>query len=448
MLFRFVFFLLFGVVGSSIFCSGQKSTTTTFNLTLVPGLSTVGLEPSNNYSYFTLNLISGYQRGNYWFELSGISSTTVEQSNGIQIAGLANLTGVDFFKDNTPKEILKAEMANTVPFMNGLQFSGLINYVRGNSTGAQATLGMNVSKAYTTGAQIGGLFNYSGKHLTGVQLSILANTAGESTQGVQMGLYNRTREELSGIQIGAANLAFNIEGKNSIIETEATGLQFGLVNYSKTMNGFQIGLINLSGPNQGTQIGLINIYRTPHKKGKLDSTPFGLLNLGNSISLEVFADETFLTNYALSTGNIKNAGLLPGKYAKYIMNQISYRLSDFSKPDYKAYGWNWQKQFFNFQPDIMNEFYFFSINTGVSYVDFKDAGHRANLLTEVGFSAGSRLFPKNRSVYLFATIDANYFFSNDGQSLGPDGFALSFKDENKRQNHELWPGFNVGIKLR
>jgi hypothetical protein len=66
----------------------------------------------------------------------------------------------------------------------------------------------------------------------------------------------------------------------------------------------------------------------------------------------------------------------------------------------------------------------------------------------LGFSAGSRLFPKNRSVYLYATIDANYFYSNNGQTLGPDKLTLAFGSSDELQKHQLWPGLCVGLKLK
>lgn len=448
MLNRFIFCLLLGLAGCPFFCYGQRITNSGFNLTLVPGLSSVGLDPSNNNSYFTLNVLSGYQRGTYWFELSGLSSTTIAQANGIQIAGLANLVGIDYYQGLTPKEIIKAENSGDFPVLKGIQISGLMNYVRGYSTGGQISLGMNISKDAMTGAQIGGLLNYSYRLLTGVQLGIVGNVSKGSTLGVQAALYNRTTKELSGIQFGGINLAHNIEGKNSIMETEATGIQFGLVNYSKIMNGFQIGLINLSGYNQGTQIGLINIYKPARKKGKLDGTPIGLLNFGSSLSLEAFIDETFLMNFSLSTGNMKNSGLLPTSKIKYIMNQIMFRQSHISKNEYRAYGWNWQKQYYNFSPDEMNELYFVSIGSGVSYVDFADIGNKTNLLTELGFSIGSRLFPKNRSVYLYATVDANYFYSNNGQSLGHEKLMLSFGSSDDQHRHEIWPGLSIGLKIK
>jgi hypothetical protein len=96
--------LLLGVAGSHIFCYGQKVTTSTFNFTLVPGLSSVGLDPANNYSYFTFNIFSGYQRGNYYMGISGLSSSNIEQANGIQIAGLVNMVGVDYYQGLTSKE--------------------------------------------------------------------------------------------------------------------------------------------------------------------------------------------------------------------------------------------------------------------------------------------------------------------------------------------------------
>jgi hypothetical protein len=440
--------LLLSVAGVHISAVGQTTTNSAFNLTLVPGISSVGLDPSNNYSYLTLNILTGYQRGTYFFELSTLSSANIQQVNGIQIAGLVNMVGIDYYRDLTPKEALKAENAGDVPFLNGIQVSGLMNYVRGNSAGAQLSLGFNISKFMMTGTQIGGMLNYSSKLLTGAQLALIGNISNGTTLGVQVGGFNKTSDELSGIQVGTVNLAHNIEGKNSIIETESTGLQIGLVNYSKIMNGFQVGLINLSGQNQGTQIGLINIYRPARKKGKLDGTPIGLLNFGSSISLEAFVDETFQMNYGLSTGNIKNSGRLPANKIIYIMNQLLFRQSHFSKNEYRAYGWNWQKQFYNYSPDIMGEFYFFSIGAGISYVDFKATGDKANLLTELGLTFGSRIFPKNRSIYLFATVDANYFYSDDGQTLGPEKLTFPQESNIVRNTHEFWPGISAGVKIK
>lgn len=425
----------------------QQYTQSTFNLTLVPGLGTSGLDPSNNYSNITLNLLSGYQRGNFWFEISGLSSTTIEQTNGIQLSGLFNLVGVDYYQGLSPKELIKAEKEGYFPFLNGIQIAGLMNYVRGYSTGAQLSLGMNISKEAMTGAQIGGIFNYSKILLTGAQISILSNLSKGSTIGFQMAIYNRTSFELSGIQIGVANLSGSIEGKNSLMETESTGIQLGLINHSKIMNGFQVGLVNLSGQNQGTQFGLINIFRPARKKGRLDGTPIGLLNIGGALSLEAFIDETFLMNFALSTGNMKNAGMLPENKIKYIMNQLLFRQSRFSKSEYRAYGWGLQKQYFNYSPDIMNAFYFVSFGWTLSYVDFINIDNNFNVLTELGYSIGSRIIPKNRSVYLYATLDINYFYSNDGQTLGPEKLMIAFNSGDAPIRHELWPGISIGIKI-
>ncbi len=448
MLNRFLTSLLLIILGVIHLAFGQVVTTSGVSVTLVPGISNIGLDPSNNYSYFSFNLLSGYQRGVYYFEFSGLSSANVQQVNGIQIAGLTNMVGVDYYQGMNPKEVIIAENSGDVPFLNGIQVSGLMNYVRGNSAGAQLSVGVNMSKYMMTGTQISGLINYSSKLMTGLQLGLGANFSKGSTQGVQIAGFNQTSDELSGIQIGGVNLARDIEGKNSIMETQSTGIQVGLINYSKKMNGFQLGLINLSGYNQGTQIGLINIYKPARKKGKLDGTPFGLLNIGSNLSLETFVDETFLMNVGLSTGNIKNAGLLPANKVIYIMNQLLFRQSHFTENEYRAYGWNWQKQLFNFSPDIMNEFYFFALSGGVSYVDFKEAGNKTNLLTELGITAGTRIFPKNRSIYLYASIDANYFYSNNGQSLGPDKMTVDQSPVDTNITQEFWPGLSVGLKLK
>ncbi len=414
----------------------------------MPGVSSIGLDPSNNYSYITVNILTGNQGGTYWLELSGLSSAILEQANGIQIAGLTNLVGVNYYQGLTLKEIIKAEKSGDFPELKGIQISGLMNYVRGYATGAQLSLGMNISKKTMTGAQIGGVLNYSTSLLTGVQLGILGNLSDGSTLGVQAALYNRTYEEMSGIQFGAVNMSKKIQGKNSIKGYYETGIQFGLINYSRIMNGYQIGLINLSGSNQGTQIGIINIFKPARKKGKLDGTPIGLLNFNGVASLEAFVDETFMMNYSLTTGTIKNAGLLPANKIIYIMNQLMFRQSHFSKHEYRAYGWNLQKQYYNYAPDITNEFYFIGFGGGVSYVDFSGIDRNTNLLTEIGFSFGSRIFLKNRSFYPYITLDVNYFYSNNGQTLGPDKLMLSFGGTEGRKKHELWPGISIGLKIK
>ena len=192
---------------------------------------------------------------------------------------------------------------------------------------------------------------------------------------------------------------------------------------------------------------MINVFRPARKKGRLDGTPIGLLNIGGTLSLEAFIDETFLMNFALSTGNMKNSGMLPENKIRYIMNQLLFRQSNFSKSEYRAYGWGWQKQYFNYSPDIMNAFYFMSFGGTLSYVNFINEDNKVNLLTVLGYSIGSRIVPKNRSVYLYATLDINYFYSNDGQTLGPEKLMIAFNSTDELTRHELWPGLSIGLKL-
>jgi hypothetical protein len=95
----------------------------------------------------------------------------------------------------------------------------------------------------------------------------------------------------------------------------------------------------------------------------------------------------------------------------------------------------------------MNAFYFMSFGGTFSYVNFINVDNNFNLLSEIGYSIGSRIIPKNRSVYLYATIDMNYFYSNDGQSLGPDKIMIAFNSNDDLIKHELWPGISIGIKI-
>jgi hypothetical protein len=359
------------------------------------------------------------------------------------------MTGINYYLGYTPKEIVKEKNEGHYAFLSGFQMSGLINYVRGESKGAQISPGINYTREMMTGAQIAGVFNFNSRLLTGAQLAVIANISKGSTLGTQIaGLYNKTTSELSGLQIGAINVTETIEGKHSDIENESTAIQIGIFNRARKMHGYQFGIINFGGDCRGTQVGLINFYSPKYKSGKLYGTAIAPLNFGTQASLRIYYDETFPFNVALGTGTMKNGAIQQKLWNYSIMNHLIYRQSALRGSEYRAYGWHVDQQISNSSQDINNDLYFFGINTGISYVDYKGSGFEWNILGEIGISAGSRIIPKNRIACLFVFIDANYFYSGEGRSLRP-GYAESFNESSVNQtSHEIWPGYGIGISFQ
>ncbi len=422
------------------------------NLGLVPGLSTAGPDPGNYYHNISLNLFTGYSRGTYWFEISGISSENIDRTYGFQFSGLANLTGVNLFQGVKPKDIQKEIYNGNYATLNGLQFSSLINYIRGGGSGGQMTAGINVVQEMMTGVQISGLSNYSSIEMTGAQLSLISNISSGSTLGVQAGgLLNYTKNELAGFQLGAINLADNMQGKNSLSDDHSTGFQIGIFNRAKVMNGLQAGVINVAGNCRGTQIGLVNFYSASYKAGKRYGTAIGLLNFGLNASFRYYYDETFPFNIALGTGNSKNSAILERMKTKYVMNQFLYRKSSIGKSDYHAFGWLFEEQLYHHTPDPKDpyeEFYFYSGGIGLSNVFYKSEDPGLNLLAELNITGGSRISTKIPGIYIIGFIDLNYYYNNNGKSLAPEKFSRSFNEEGATRIREMWPGYGIGIQIK
>jgi hypothetical protein len=279
----------------------------TFQLSITPGLGTNGTQPGSYENYFSINFSSGYSASNLLFEIATFSNLNTNHTHGLQLAGLANLTGANAFGGLSKKEKDKKIKSGFSSYLNGGQFSGLANIVLGEVYGIQITGAVNLVKSHLIGVQIAGLSNVVDKFSFGVQAAGLSNISWSSLNGVQFsGLSNYTNGEMSGLQLAIVNQAGNIEGNNSKGNIRPRGAQLGLFNFAKKMNGIQVGLINIAKQSQGTQIGLVNIYQGGQQNGTRDGTAIGLLNFGDLDYVAIYANETFGLNYELSTGTRRN----------------------------------------------------------------------------------------------------------------------------------------------
>jgi hypothetical protein len=428
------------------FAQQKNNFTKVFQLSLAPGISTNGMHPGGFTNYFSVNLTSGYSSANYLFEVALISNLNENETRGLQFSGIANVTGGNSFSGMQPKEIDKTIRGGFEANLSGAQFSGVANIVLNNVFGWQTTGGVNVVKGALMGFQLAGISNTVMKYSFGVQLAGLYNVSAESMDGVQVaGLFNITQGGLYGVQLSLFNKAEFTRGINSFANNDPTGVQIGLVNIAKKMDGFQIGLINFGNRTQGTQIGLINIYNNGREPQTRDGTSIGLLNIGSAFSLMAFTSDIFAMNFEIGTGTSKNVRMASDRTAKYIMNGLIYSKTPaaLNKHEPWALGYGLKKYFFNksMLPGMMR-FRFFSFGVDWMHVNHerKKITKELSLVSRPVITAGSRLHPKNKTFFFFASAAYNVYRSDSGKKI--DRVI-----EGGGSTWQHWPGFSAGISI-
>jgi hypothetical protein len=87
--------------------------------------------------------------------------------------------------------------------------------------------------------------------VTGLDIGLVNHTGSGVMTGVQYGVVGITDHDLVGWQYNSINVTRNF----------CKGMQWGLVNYARSMKGFQLGIVNYTWNMEGIQIGLINVIR-------------------------------------------------------------------------------------------------------------------------------------------------------------------------------------------
>lgn len=439
-------------ISLSVQAQRKKSDQRPFQFSLVPGLGTNGLHPGGFRNIISFNLTSGYSKATLLLELAGISTLNTDETRGLQIAGLVNLTGANAFSGLTEKEAGKEIRTGFEANLTGLQISGLTNIVVTNVFGGQLTGGVNLSKGALMGVQLAGVSNIVMKYSFGLQLAGLWNSSVQSMDGTQIaGLMNYTSGDLHGVQISAFNKAGYIEGRNSSGESKETAWQLGIINSAKRMNGFQVGLINYARRSQGTQIGLINIYRGGKDVGTKDGTAIGLVNAGDVGHVAFYADELFFTNYEIATGNAKNRRIQNASVTRYNFNSLIFSNSSTgfnSQQKSWALGYALKHYLYNRSAiPGMGEFRFLAYGIEVLHINHeaKSITRELSLLVRPKVQVGTRLHPKLQMIYVFAAITYNVYASKS-----EDGISPSFLESQATAGGtlmEMWPGFSAGIHL-
>lgn len=212
----------------------------TWQVSLVPGISTNHALSSRIINDYSVNVLIGYSLGVRKAELGGLLNLVRADVQGLQAAGFGNLVGgqtrgvqlAGFFNTNRGDvgPVQAAGFINTVGGnMNGLQLAGYLNIVRGTATGLQAAGFLNANRHTTRGVQLAGFANLVGGDMLGWQVAGTMNVARGQLSGWQLsGLLNVARDVVGGgRQIGFINVA-----------KSSTTTPFGFLSYVQD-NGYR-----------------------------------------------------------------------------------------------------------------------------------------------------------------------------------------------------------------
>ena len=430
-----------------------------FQFSLLPGISTNGIYSASFRNRFSLNLFGGISAGNRILEIGLISNVNIKNSTGIQIAGIANIIGTNAFVNLSQSE--ERELIIKEGFKSdgkGIQFAGLLNYVRDNATGIQFAGGFNLIGYDFKGTQFAGIGNVVGEQGQGLQFAGLFNIAHESMGGFQITtLFNYTHGQFAGLQLALINKNGSMDGRKSTPPTTARSLQLGLINMSKAMDGVQIGLINFGGRPRGVQIGLINFFKKYGSKENVRmSTPIGLLNIGSRGSVfRLYYNELYTTNAEYTTGNCLNCSWVMGSEMPYndnykIYNQNALIVGYDHWLQTWGFGYGFERIMYNkvsMEPRPENESRM--ISYGIRFLHLNkemNIDQDFNLLSKLHIEYGKRWKGKR---YFFVSASINYFLMEQEGSIKDYHIRSVIIDSGKLFDFDgfFWPGYAIGLQM-
>ena len=319
----------------------------TYNVGVLPPISTNGENAKNIINRFSLNFLFDYSAGIDGIGVSQLFNYYRFNSNGISVAGLGNYYGgnvrgigfaglVNIVDKNTTGFQFAGLLNSSWGSLYGMQFSGLANHIHGEAKGMQfsgiynhvgyggelfqfAGILNRSSSDIKFGGQFSGIANFnSGKINLGAQWAGIININGKRLNGSQIaGIINLTPDTVAGAQITTLlNVSSRLEGVqiaafHNFTHKEAHGLQLALTNFNKELHGVQIGLLNYTKNLSGVQLGFINISDTISK-----GVPIGIFSFVRKglRQAEVFFDTDDFQNIGIRTGTNWFYNMIYGGY--------------------------------------------------------------------------------------------------------------------------------------
>lgn len=193
-----------------------------------------------------------------------LGSVVYRDMNGMQVTGLANLTG------GSMRGIQIAGISNVNgDKLRGISLAGLVG-ITGNGAQGVILAGLtNIAGDHADGVLVGGLLNIAGKNAAGMHVAGLANLTGEDFGGISLsGLLNLANRDSRGVQIsGLGNITgrntygLQVAGLGNVTGARFCGMQLAPFNYTRKGKGVQLGLVNYYRESfDGLQLGLVNTH--------------------------------------------------------------------------------------------------------------------------------------------------------------------------------------------
>ncbi|MFA6946370.1 MAG: hypothetical protein WC220_10770, partial [Pedobacter sp.] len=285
-------------------------TSSPYQASLLPGLSSHGMFSSQVVNKASLNLLGGYTAGVDGAEIAGLFNVSKNNVQYVQLAGLGNLVGGS---------------------VRGFQAGGLVNSVLDSLIGFQAAGIVNDVRSGTEGWQAAGVFNHVRRDMNGMQVAGIGNLVSGNTRGVQIaGIGNVAAKEMKGIQIGLINVA-----------DTSSGFSLGLINWvNKGYHKLSLSSTDIFDTQVAVKTGNAKFYTmligaaSFAKNKKAYSAGYGLghdfiLGKGLSASAEISSQGLYLGNWDYA--NILSKGQLS------MQIKLFKGLSAFAGPSYSVY---------------------------------------------------------------------------------------------------------------
>ncbi len=268
---RIIFLAAIVIMSQSVFAdSGDSTRTAPLHLSFITPLGTNGMESWNTTNNLSVNMFAGFSGGLNGIEFAGFANALKGDMKGVQLAGFCN---------------------NTFGVAEGAEIAGFWNYNQKWVKGFQAAGFANAAIGYVDGFQASGFANYADGVSFG-QFSGFANLSTDKTSGMQAsGFSNVAVGDMKGVQgAGFANLTvgdhFGVQaaGFTNVTTGRTKGIQAsGFLNYTKKLSGVQVGVFNYADSvENGMPIGFLSFV----KNGYLDLEIGGNESLFGTISVK------------------------------------------------------------------------------------------------------------------------------------------------------------------
>ncbi|TVR15621.1 MAG: hypothetical protein EA391_10250 [Balneolaceae bacterium] len=415
---RFLILLLFILLFSAA-AHSQSSDELEYRLvriSIIPGLSTNGIDAVHYTARYSLNLLGGYHGGLDGFEL-GIINMNQVYTRGIQVGAFNASGGV----------------------MNGVNVAALANFSRRNMTGVQVSGLANISEMSLQGIQVSSFVNAGYGSVRGVQVAGIGNITRQDLQGFQFaGIFNASVDDSQGFQFaGVGNL--NVDRQQGFAFAGVTNLSrdmqgfaiAGALNMTRNLQGFQVsGLANIAYRVRGMQVGLINLAHD------FDGIPIGLISYYNNgrHNLDVWMSDAGFQNIGLKLGTRDIYNMVSLGYNPFLRDRDVWTLG-WTIGTYKPLDEAWDNPRY--------EGYFRMRDLSIQNVQEGSFSTRLNSIYSFRYLIGRDL---SGGFGIYAGPSFNLLLSREARSNEYAWYSI-LRGERGGSDFTLWVGFSAGFQF-